>query len=55
MAVPVRVSFMGQIDLFKNDLYSIGPHLPKKSLKKQLNKKCNYEHTMNAIPKSKID
>ena len=39
---------MGQIDLFKNYSYSIGP-CTKDPLKKQLHKKCKYENTINAI------
>ena len=48
VVVPVRFPSVGQIGLFKNDWYSIGPR-EKKSLKKQ-HKICKYERTMNAIP-----
>ena len=37
----VRVTFMGQIELFKNYLYSIGPYA-KKKLKKYLHKNMNW-------------
>ena len=46
--VPIRVLFMGIIDLFKNYLFSIGP-CGKKALKKQLNKKCKYVWTINTF------
>ena len=46
VAVPVRISSMGQIDLFQNDLYSIGLRAKEKPLK-QLHKKCKYKHMLN--------
>ena len=49
VVVLVRVAFMGQIDPLKNHSYSIGPS-KKKNFKKHLLKKCQYEHTINAIP-----
>ena len=48
--VPVRFPSMNQIDLLKNYSYSIGL-CAKKTLKKQLPKKCKYECT-NAILKA---
>ena len=48
--IPIRVPSMGQIDIFKNYSYLIEPCAQKKTLKKQLHKKCNHEHTMNVIP-----
>ena len=45
--VPVRVTFWGQIDLFKNYLYSTEPHAKKKKfLRNDYTKNLN----MNAIP-----
>ena len=43
---------MGQIDLLKNDSYSIGLYAKTKILKKQLRKKCNVpisRNTMNQV------
>ena len=45
VVVPVRIHCMGQIDLFRNYLYLIGP-FSIKPLMKQLYKKEN----MNVIP-----
>ena len=45
----VRVLSMGQIDLFKNYLYLIGP-CAKKILSSNNAKSVIYEHTMNVIP-----
>ena len=64
VVVPVRVSSMSQLDLFKNYSYSIGPcttpQPTKKNKKtnkphnktpfKQLHKKFRYELIMNEIP-----
>ena len=47
--VPVRTPFLVQVNLFKNQSYSIGQCAKKKTLKKQQNKKREYECTMNAI------
>ena len=49
LVVPVRVTFEGQIDLFKSYLYLIGLY-EKKPLTKQLHKKCKQQLTMNVIP-----
>ena len=50
MVVALTVTSMDQMDMWKNYLYSINLREKKiKSLKKQLHKKCKYEHTMNAI------
>ena len=48
------ISFIFQIDLFKKDLYLIGPYAKRKkkkekNFKKQLNKKCTYKHTMITV------
>ena len=32
-------------------LYSVGPSAKRKTLKKQLHKKCKYKHMMNVILK----
>ena len=50
VAVPVRVWSMGQTEMLKNYLNSVGSYAKQKNLKKQLYKKCKYEHTMIAIP-----
>ena len=50
VVIPVGVSSMSQTGLFKNYSYSIRQYAKKKTLYKQLHKKCNYEHTMNVIP-----
>ena len=52
VVAPVRVPFIGQIDLFKNYSYLIessGPFLTN-SLKNNNTKKYEYEYTMNLIP-----
>ena len=51
--VLIWVLSMGQIDLFKNYFYSIGPCKKKKKKKKKkkaIQKKCKNEHPMNVIP-----
>ena len=56
-SVSFRVPFIGQIDLFINYLYSICPSAKKKknkqkekTIQKQLQEKCKYKRTINAIP-----
>ena len=47
--VPVRVPYMGQIDFLKV-IHIWKDCVQKETLKKQLLKKCKYEHTMNVLP-----
>ena len=49
VVIPVRVPAMGQIDLFKNELYLIGA-CEKKNNIKTMAQKCKYKCSMNAIP-----
>ena len=46
--VPVSVSNMGQINLYKTIHIRLNPVQKKKNLKKQ-HEKCKYEHTINMI------
>ena len=52
MIVPVRVLFMGQIDLFKI-FFVLDVKKKKNPPKNKLHKKCKYERTTNEIPKLK--
>ena len=50
LVVAVRIPSMSQINLFKIIRIRLD-RVHKKILKDQLNKKCKYERTLNAVPK----
>ena len=52
--VPVRVTSIGQVNMFKTYFYPVLLCERRKTLREQLHKECRYEDTKNTIPKLKI-